>query len=134
MPLAVVPITDQEPGYWNEMRMSVFGGACQLNWRFARFLIQSGAKRRTRAFCSSVPSRNEIEIDAPLFHLLPLTRAALAAPVDGGAAANHAKHHLLSELTSLLLMIGLLPNRRLLAMRVLLNTTISSWIKAKNYR
>src|SRR5436190_4788764 len=69
------------------------------------------AKRRTKAFCASVPSRKEIEIVSPGCHLLFLTRAAFAAPVVGGAAANHAKHHLsaLSIVSSLALFVNV-PN------------------------
>src|ERR1044072_5295411 len=90
---AVVPITDQEPRPWNEMRMSVSGGSSQLNSRLARFVIQIGANLRTKAFCCSVPSRNEIEITEFSGHLLSLTKAALVAPVVGAGASNHAKHH-----------------------------------------
>src|SRR6266496_4157056 len=76
--------------------MSVFGGSSQLNFRLANPSIQPCANLRTKAFCSSVPSINEMEIVSPGCHLLPLTMAALAKPSVGGAAAYHEKHHFFS--------------------------------------
>src|SRR4051794_30566049 len=91
--LHVVPITDHEPRCWKEIRMSVFGPCSQLKVRLA-WSSHSFAYRFTSAFWSAVPSRKDIEILAFSGHLLSLTSAALVCPVVGGAAWNHAKHHL----------------------------------------
>src|SRR5215204_2911788 len=79
------------------MRMSAFGGFWKLSFRFARPSTHSDAKRRTSAFCCSVPSRNAIEMVSPDTHLLSLTSAAFVLPVLGAGALNHAKHHFLSS-------------------------------------
>src|SRR5208337_1767451 len=91
----VVPMTDHDSAYWNEIRMSVSLSLRKSRVRFARpGAVHWRATLRTRSCTPGSPSRKETVMVSPDAHLVFLTSAARSAPLALGFCANQVKHHL----------------------------------------